>query len=83
MARAQHNPEMRTFLQEFCSLMGDHFTTLADKEDKAKGKYVSEISEAASSGTLCYRIAGKFRGRKFLRITGYLRKYYPRMSCFC
>ena len=52
MARAQHNPQMRTFLQEFCSLMGDHFTTLADKEDNAKGKDVSEISEAASSGTM-------------------------------
>ena len=30
-----------------------------------------------------YRITGNFRRRKFLRITGYSRKYYPRISCFC
>ena len=52
MARAlMHNPQMRTFLQEFCSLMGNHFTALADKGDKVKERDASQISETTSSGT--------------------------------
>lgn len=31
-------PEMRTFLQSFMKLMGDHFTGLADKEEEEKRK---------------------------------------------
>ena len=30
---AAGNPEMQTFLKEFCFLMGDHFTELADKQE--------------------------------------------------
>lgn len=43
---------MRVFLQDFCSLMGDHFTELADKEEKinaATGKgatpLITEVSD--------------------------------------
>lgn len=32
---AAGNREMQQFLREFCSLMGDHFTELADKEERA------------------------------------------------
>ena len=36
---AAGNPEMQHFLREFCNLMGDHFTELADREEGGgKGK---------------------------------------------
>ena len=34
LAAAQESPEVANFLQEFCSLMGDHFNSLADKQEK-------------------------------------------------
>ena len=57
MAASRENPEIQRFLQEFCSLMGDHFTTLADKkEGVGSGGGVSSkeplISEATTSGLL-------------------------------
>ena len=36
------NREMQQFLREFCSLMGDHFTELADKEERAGKLNASE-----------------------------------------
>jgi hypothetical protein len=33
MKENQKNPQVMEFLQEFCKLMGDHFTSLADKRD--------------------------------------------------
>ena len=34
MAMCQNNPEMREFIQEFCGIMGNHFTDYADKQEK-------------------------------------------------
>ena len=40
---SQCNPEIQKFLQEFCGIMGDHFTSLADQEDiKLKQPLISE-----------------------------------------
>ena len=50
LARAQHNPQMREFLQQFCSLMGDHFTALAEKDDRSKQRSAAQISEVPSPG---------------------------------
>lgn len=36
---AAGNPEMQTFLKEFCKLMGSHFTELADKQESKKGDF--------------------------------------------
>ena len=33
---AAGDPELQTFLKEFCTLMGDHFSELADKDDARK-----------------------------------------------
>ena len=44
--------QLREVLQEFCALMGEHFTVLADKEEKqASSKHTPLISEASASGT--------------------------------
>ena len=29
----QNNKELREFIQEFCALMGDHFTKLGEKQE--------------------------------------------------
>ena len=34
MEMCQTNEELREFIQEFCSLMGEHFTLMADQKDK-------------------------------------------------
>lgn len=34
MSTCQTNDELREFIQEFCAIMGEHFTTLADQQDK-------------------------------------------------
>lgn len=45
--------QVQKFFREFCSLMGDHFTTLADKEEKEQSSKASTnaplISEVSSS----------------------------------
>ena len=33
---AAGNPELQAFLKEFCALMGEHFSELADKDDAKK-----------------------------------------------
>ena len=39
------------FLQEFCALMGEHFTALADKEEKENSsRHTPLISESSTSG---------------------------------
>ena len=44
--------QLREVLQEFCTLMGEHFTVLADKEEKqTSSKHTPLISEASASGT--------------------------------
>lgn len=52
LAAAQHKPEVRKFLQEFCSVMGDHFTALADKEEggRARRQTASQITEVPDPG---------------------------------
>lgn len=35
---AAGDPELQTFLREFCSLMGDHFSELANKDDGASNR---------------------------------------------
>jgi len=43
--------QLRTFLQEFCALMGEHFTALADKEEKENSsRHTPLISESSTSG---------------------------------
>lgn len=42
MAAAQSNPEVREFLQEFCGLMGDHFTAFSNKEKQVDEELLSE-----------------------------------------
>jgi hypothetical protein len=42
MRKYASNPEMSQFLKEFCALMGDHFTKLADKEETAEKKRTSK-----------------------------------------
>ena len=42
MRKYASNPEMSQFLKEFCALMGDHFTQLADKEETAEKKRTSK-----------------------------------------
>ena len=39
------NPEMQHFLKEFCNLMGDHFTELADKEGRGKEKQTGQCNQ--------------------------------------
>lgn len=34
MEMCKTNAELAEFIQEFCALMGDHFTGLADQKDK-------------------------------------------------
>ena len=52
LAAASGNPEMQQFLQEFCSLMGDHFTALADKEEKETKPSAEQplIAETTATG---------------------------------
>ena len=33
MEMCQNNEELREFIQEFCALMGDHFTKLGEKQE--------------------------------------------------
>ena len=49
LAAAQDSPEVLAFLRQFCSIMGDHFTTMADNQEK---KEEPLISEQLSEGTL-------------------------------
>ena len=43
---AAGNPEMQHFLREFCNLMGDHFTELADREEGGgKGKKTGQHNQ--------------------------------------
>lgn len=47
---AAGKPELQTFLREFCSLMGDHFSELANKDDgTAKNTPVDKDIEKALS----------------------------------
>lgn len=45
--------QVQKFLQEFCALMGDHFTMLADKDEKEQTSHATNkpplISEAPAS----------------------------------
>ena len=34
MKFAQSDPQVQQFLQEFCNVMGNHFTSIADEKDK-------------------------------------------------
>ena len=36
MEMCKTNAELKEFIQEFCALMGDHFTGLADQKDKVR-----------------------------------------------
>uniref|UniRef100_A0A7M5V3S5 Uncharacterized protein n=1 Tax=Clytia hemisphaerica TaxID=252671 RepID=A0A7M5V3S5_9CNID len=40
MEMCQTNEELREFIQQFCSLMGDHFTGLADQTDKVSKRCI-------------------------------------------
>ena len=42
LAAAQHNPEVKEFLQHFCSIMGDHFTSIAGTQDRERKPLISE-----------------------------------------
>ncbi len=62
---------MRGFLQDFCSLMGDHFTQLADNEEQMKpanGKSAPLIAEvgAPSSEDKVKEILAKPKVRQLL-----------------
>lgn len=46
MMAAKHDPVMTEFLQEFCSVMGDHFNTMADlQEGQQPIEEVKQVSE--------------------------------------
>ena len=40
--------QIQRFVREFCALLGDHFTALADKEEREKAA-ATNISEALSN----------------------------------
>ncbi len=42
LAAAQDSPEVLAFLRQFCSIMGDHFTAMADNQEKREGPLISE-----------------------------------------
>ncbi|KAL5010187.1 hypothetical protein ScPMuIL_012492 [Solemya velum] len=43
MTKYANNPEMQKFLQEFCGIMGEHFTNLSSKEDAQNSRPVQEL----------------------------------------
>lgn len=49
------NPEVRKFLQEFCSLMGDHFTSLGSSQPAVSEEHITEqLSEGECHVYSCY-----------------------------
>lgn len=52
LAAAQRTPEVREFLQQFCSLMGEHFTEMADSQQENDQPPPPLISEQLSEGQL-------------------------------
>ena len=57
MAAAGNNPKLQHFLSEFCTLMGDHFTALADDDEKAK--VVGGVKQGGGGGDGRGRAASK------------------------
>lgn len=47
---AQHDPVVSEFLQQFCSLMGNHFNTMADLQDKKQP--ITEVKELSEGNNL-------------------------------
>ena len=41
MRASASNPEMREFIQNFCAIMGDHFTQLGEKQSSPVGILIS------------------------------------------
>ncbi|KAK7485196.1 hypothetical protein BaRGS_00023606 [Batillaria attramentaria] len=56
MAKYQSNPEVQRFLKEFCGILGEHFTTLGDKDGSSQtqpprnqtGPKIMEVGEGES-----------------------------------
>lgn len=34
MEMCENNPEIKEFIQDFCAIMGDHFTNLGEKQEE-------------------------------------------------
>jgi len=51
MEMCQTNEELREFIQQFCSLMGDHFTGLADQTDEAAKVQVQPTTASSKKQT--------------------------------
>ena len=57
---AAGNPEMQTFLKEFCRVMGDHFTDLADRqESEGPTREIDESETATTVDEEVQRVLGK------------------------
>ena len=51
---AAGNPEVQEFLKEFCALMGDHFSDLADKEEEKQSPKGKQERNSPTSKMLLY-----------------------------
>lgn len=49
MQVCKDDPEMAEFIQEFCSLMGEHFTQLAEKQAQEEGSSAATFASPVSS----------------------------------
>jgi len=47
----QNDPEVKEFIQEFCGLLGEHFTTLGEEETKKKDQMKKPIDTLEASST--------------------------------
>ena len=50
---------MQTFLKEFCVLMGDHFTELADKQEESETPARGDGSKPAAIDREVQKVLGK------------------------